>query len=144
MQLIVMHFLQLFLSQTLMDRRIKPWINKKIIEYIGEEEATLVDFVCSKVSEQVFERERDIPVWNEHVICSPRDNCVLRFLLIDYVGVEERVWSKVMVVGEPVSAAVIMGICCSLITWSAVVFSLASCLFLSSGDGTWHAPGYSR
>lgn len=32
-----------------MDRRIKPWINKKIIEYIGEEEATLVDFVCSKV-----------------------------------------------------------------------------------------------
>lgn len=35
--------------QTLMDRRIRPWINKKIIEYIGEEEATLVDFVCSKV-----------------------------------------------------------------------------------------------
>uniref|UniRef100_A0A8C1J7N1 RNA binding motif protein 25a n=1 Tax=Cyprinus carpio TaxID=7962 RepID=A0A8C1J7N1_CYPCA len=34
---------------TLMDRRIRPWINKKIIEYIGEEEATLVDFVCSKV-----------------------------------------------------------------------------------------------
>lgn len=33
-----------------MDRRIRPWINKKIIEYIGEEEATLVDFVCSKVS----------------------------------------------------------------------------------------------
>uniref|UniRef100_A0A8C3G6K8 RNA binding motif protein 25 n=1 Tax=Cyclopterus lumpus TaxID=8103 RepID=A0A8C3G6K8_CYCLU len=37
-------------DSTLMDRRIKPWINKKIIEYIGEEEATLVDFVCSKVS----------------------------------------------------------------------------------------------
>lgn len=36
--------------QTLMERRIRPWINKKIIEYIGEEEATLVDFVCSKVS----------------------------------------------------------------------------------------------
>lgn len=36
-------------SQTLMERRIRPWINKKIIEYIGEEEATLVDFVCSKV-----------------------------------------------------------------------------------------------
>ncbi|XP_019953118.2 RNA-binding protein 25b [Paralichthys olivaceus] len=34
---------------TLMDRRVRPWINKKIIEYIGEEEATLVDFVCSKV-----------------------------------------------------------------------------------------------
>lgn len=34
-----------------MDRRIRPWINKKIIEYIGEEEPTLVDFVCSKVSD---------------------------------------------------------------------------------------------
>lgn len=36
-------------TQTLMERRVRPWINKKIIEYIGEEEATLVDFVCSKV-----------------------------------------------------------------------------------------------
>lgn len=32
-----------------MEKRIRPWINKKIVEYIGEEEATLVDFVCSKV-----------------------------------------------------------------------------------------------
>lgn len=32
-----------------MERRVRPWINKKIIEYIGEEEPTLVDFVCSKV-----------------------------------------------------------------------------------------------
>ncbi|XP_013885035.1 RNA-binding protein 25 [Austrofundulus limnaeus] len=36
-------------DSTLMDRRIKPWINKKIIEYIGEEEPSLVDFVCSKI-----------------------------------------------------------------------------------------------
>uniref|UniRef100_A0A3Q2XHB8 RNA binding motif protein 25b n=1 Tax=Hippocampus comes TaxID=109280 RepID=A0A3Q2XHB8_HIPCM len=33
----------------LMERHVRPWINKKIIEYIGEEEPTLVDFVCSKV-----------------------------------------------------------------------------------------------
>ncbi|KAH6927016.1 hypothetical protein HPB50_025290 [Hyalomma asiaticum] len=33
----------------LMDKRIRPWINKKIVEYIGEEEPTLVDFICSKV-----------------------------------------------------------------------------------------------
>ena len=32
-----------------MERRIRPWINKKIIEYIGEPEPTLVDFICSKV-----------------------------------------------------------------------------------------------
>uniref|UniRef100_A0A8C1ILM2 RNA binding motif protein 25b n=1 Tax=Cyprinus carpio TaxID=7962 RepID=A0A8C1ILM2_CYPCA len=36
-------------ERTLMEKRIRPWINKKIVEYIGEEEATLVDFVCSKV-----------------------------------------------------------------------------------------------
>jgi len=32
-----------------MDKRIKPWVNKKIVEYIGEEEATLTEFICSKV-----------------------------------------------------------------------------------------------
>ena len=35
--------------QTLMDRRIRPWVNKKIVEYIGEEEPTLSDFICQKV-----------------------------------------------------------------------------------------------
>ena len=35
--------------QNLMEKRIRPWINKKIIEYIGEPEPTLVDFICSKV-----------------------------------------------------------------------------------------------
>lgn len=32
-----------------MEKRIRPWINKKIVEYIGEPEPTLVDFICSKV-----------------------------------------------------------------------------------------------
>ena len=36
-------------DQSLVDKRIKPWVNKKIFEYIGEEEETLVDFICSKV-----------------------------------------------------------------------------------------------
>ncbi|KAK8780803.1 hypothetical protein V5799_017858 [Amblyomma americanum] len=36
-------------DNALMDKRIRPWINKKIVEYIGEEEPTLVDFICSKV-----------------------------------------------------------------------------------------------
>jgi len=34
---------------TLMDRRIKPWVNKKIVEYIGEDEPTLSEFICKKV-----------------------------------------------------------------------------------------------
>ena len=33
----------------LLDSRIKPWVNKKISEYIGEEEATLTEFICQKV-----------------------------------------------------------------------------------------------
>jgi RNA-binding protein 25 len=32
-----------------MERRIKPWVNKKIVEYIGEEEPTLTEFICQKV-----------------------------------------------------------------------------------------------
>lgn len=40
------------LDENLMEKRIKPWINKKIIEYIGEEEATLHDFICSKIQQR--------------------------------------------------------------------------------------------
>lgn len=44
----------------LMDKRIQPWITKKIVEYIGEEEPTLVEFICSKIMsksppERIFE-----------------------------------------------------------------------------------------
>lgn len=34
---------------SLMDKRIRPWVDKKIVEYIGEEEPTLTDFICQKV-----------------------------------------------------------------------------------------------
>ena len=33
----------------LMEKRIRPWVNKKIAEYIGEPEPTLTDFICAKV-----------------------------------------------------------------------------------------------
>ena len=32
-----------------MEKRIKPWVTKKILEYIGEEEPTLTDFICSSI-----------------------------------------------------------------------------------------------
>lgn len=38
-----------FFLQSLLDSRVKPWVNKKISEYIGEEEPTLTDFICQKV-----------------------------------------------------------------------------------------------
>lgn len=37
-------------QQTLMEKRIRPWINKKITEYIGEEEPALLEFICTKLS----------------------------------------------------------------------------------------------
>ncbi|KAI7690066.1 hypothetical protein SSS_02258 [Sarcoptes scabiei] len=37
------------LDDNLMDRRIRPWICKKIKDYIGEEEETLLDFICNKI-----------------------------------------------------------------------------------------------
>lgn len=37
------------LDKDLMDRRVKSWINKKIVEYIGEEEPSLCGFICSKI-----------------------------------------------------------------------------------------------
>jgi RNA-binding protein 25 len=40
------------LDECLMDKRIRPWINKKIIEYIGEEEQTLNDFICTKIQQR--------------------------------------------------------------------------------------------
>lgn len=36
-------------DQQLMKQRVRPWISKKIVEYIGEDEPTLVEFICSKI-----------------------------------------------------------------------------------------------
>lgn len=32
-----------------MEKRVSPWINKKIVDYIGEPEPTLTEFICNKV-----------------------------------------------------------------------------------------------
>ena len=40
--------------QGLIEKRIRPWVNKKIAEYIGEPEPTLTDFICSKVGSWYF------------------------------------------------------------------------------------------
>ncbi|CAF3189269.1 unnamed protein product [Rotaria socialis] len=37
------------LDPNLMEKRIKPWVTKKIVEYIGEEEPTLTDFICTSI-----------------------------------------------------------------------------------------------
>jgi RNA-binding protein 25 len=39
-----------YLDEALMEQRVRPWINKKICEYIGEEEPSLVSFICEKIT----------------------------------------------------------------------------------------------
>ena len=36
--------------------RIEPWVKKKIILFIGEEEPSLVQFICKRVSERIDAR----------------------------------------------------------------------------------------
>jgi len=40
-------------DNTLVEQRVKPWVNKKILEYIGEEEPSLVAFICERVAAQI-------------------------------------------------------------------------------------------
>lgn len=37
------------LEDTMIANRIRPWISKKISEYIGEEEVSLIDFICTRL-----------------------------------------------------------------------------------------------
>lgn len=36
---------------------MKPWVTKKIVEYLGEEEATLIEFVLAKMSNHMAPQE---------------------------------------------------------------------------------------
>ncbi|CAD6191617.1 unnamed protein product [Caenorhabditis auriculariae] len=38
------------LDKTLMNERIKPWVSKKVKEFLGEEEAQLVEFICRSIN----------------------------------------------------------------------------------------------
>jgi len=31
--------------------KMRPWVTKKIVEYLGEEEGTLIEYICKKISE---------------------------------------------------------------------------------------------
>jgi len=37
--------------------KIKPWITKKIVEYLGEEEPTLIQFILDKIAEHIAPAE---------------------------------------------------------------------------------------
>jgi len=35
----------------LVENKMRPWVKKKIVEFLGEEEQTLIDFICKKLTE---------------------------------------------------------------------------------------------
>jgi len=37
------------LASNVLDEKIKPWISKKMVEYLGEDEPTLVEFIMGKL-----------------------------------------------------------------------------------------------
>jgi RNA-binding protein 25 len=38
-------------QHNIVELKMKAWVKKKIIEYLGEEEATLIDYICKKLNE---------------------------------------------------------------------------------------------
>ena len=82
-----------------MDRRIRPWVNKKIIEYIGEEELTLTDFICSKVGHFLvgsvnFPTGVTVFKNSKHVIC-----VIFELRLINFQ--RSLIWSSVCFSSSP-------------------------------------------
>ena len=45
-----------FLDSVLIEKRIGPWINKKIMEYIGEEEPALTEFIINNLKQHCTPR----------------------------------------------------------------------------------------
>lgn len=41
------------LDENLMGNRIRPWVTKKIAEYMGEKEVDLIDFVCTQLNSHI-------------------------------------------------------------------------------------------
>ena len=39
-------------DEALIEQRIRPWVEKKLAEYIGDDEPSLVSFICERVSTQ--------------------------------------------------------------------------------------------
>lgn len=42
-----------YLKGDVVEKKMRPWVTKKIIEYLGQEEKTLIDFILSKIREHV-------------------------------------------------------------------------------------------
>lgn len=59
-----------------MDERIKPWVDKKIVEYLGEPEATLSKFIC----EQLLEHKPPAKMLSDIALVRAPSRCFSLFL----------------------------------------------------------------
>lgn len=79
--------------QTLMEKRMKPWINKKMVELIGEEEPALAEFLCQKVL------SRADPALITKEIAAVRQLYLLFIhCTVQYAAVQYTVYSTVLIV----------------------------------------------
>jgi len=53
-------------AKKLIDDKLRPWVSKKITEYLGEEEPTLIEYVCKKLHEH--SPPQDIIAQLQHVL----------------------------------------------------------------------------
>lgn len=43
-------------TKQFVDAKVEPWVKKKITQLIGEEEKSLIEFICGKISEHADAR----------------------------------------------------------------------------------------
>jgi RNA-binding protein 25 len=39
-----------FVDNEMIEQRVKPWLEKKIREYIGDDEPSLIEFICERIN----------------------------------------------------------------------------------------------
>lgn len=44
-------------KHNVVEEKMRPWVKKKIMEFLGEEEETLIDYICKKLTEHVSPEE---------------------------------------------------------------------------------------
>jgi len=82
----------------IINKRMKPWVTKKIVEYLGEEEPTLIDFVVNKMAghmapQEILSQLTFVLEDEAEVFVIKLWRCVLLSLRGVFCGVSIFVWS---------------------------------------------------
>lgn len=57
-------------TQGIIQAKMRPWIVKKIIEYLGEEEKTLTEFILTKLGQRASPQVSFLIIYFDLVMCS--------------------------------------------------------------------------